>query len=78
MGGQFRNIEIAYSGSFERYMEGEQCIAVILGTDTFTEMINGRKFEFMGNVGDWIYFNYKNKQYFLSKIREPLMNKEVK
>lgn len=45
MGGQFRNIEKAYSGSFERYMEGEQSPAVILGTDTFTEMIDGRKDE---------------------------------
>lgn len=45
MGGRFRVLEEQETEGFAAYMDEGQCRAVVLGNDSFTEQVNGKKDE---------------------------------
>lgn len=45
MGGRFQTLEESETGGFAPYMDDGQCTAVVLGSDSFTELVNGKKDE---------------------------------
>lgn len=45
MGGRFRELEEQETEGFTAYMDEGQCRAVVLGNDSFTERVNGKKDE---------------------------------
>lgn len=42
LGGEFRELDGIKEGTFQRYMDGDSCIALVLGNDSLSEKISGK------------------------------------
>ena len=45
MGGAFRELDETVAGRFHPYIDGNVCTAIVLGNDSFTEKVSGKKDE---------------------------------